>query len=152
MLKDLPPGEYHSPWGTGHAGPLLVALANAVEAGWAAEMTMIERTAALAFEPDIRQLVGDGPMDAFRAAIIKSPSAVVHRSKPEEQTAPVQRDGWRDQDELTRAEVAARLGTTERYFRTQFEAGRVRGKRYSRKTIKYIWGEVREDWDKLATE
>jgi len=160
MLKSLPLGEYQNPWCTNYANPLLLALINVVKAGRCAEMTPIEQIAALAFETDIRHLAGDGPFDALRAEMRRCRGEGLDKYverlcrkpvAPETATQTAEAvPGWRDEDELTREEAAARLGTTKRYFRTQFEAGRVRGKRYSRKIIRYIWGEVREDWQKLT--
>lgn len=60
--------------------------------------------------------------------------------------------GWRDDDELTRAEAASRLGCTERYLRTLSERGDVRVKRKSRKLHRYVWGWLREDWAKLGQQ
>ena len=107
----------------------------------------------------------DGSIDAYRlvdplrkttaedvVARIESPAGpAATPAAPALASAPRGRSEWQDDDELTRAEAAARLGTTDRYFRTQFEAGKVRGRRYSRKTIKYVWGEIREDWKKLTS-
>ena len=107
----------------------------------------------------------DGSIDAYRlidplrkvteedivAHIESSAGLAAIPTAPAPATAPKARLDWPDDDELTRAEAAARLGTTDRYFRTQFEAGKIRGRRYSRKTIKYVWGEVRDDWKKLTS-
>ena len=57
---------------------------------------------------------------------------------------------WQDTDELTRAEAAARLGCSERYLRTLTETHQVRVRRLSRKTLRYVWGTLKEDWAKLG--
>lgn len=62
------------------------------------------------------------------------------------------RGDWSDDDQLTRAEAAARLGISDRHLRTLSERGDVRVERKSRKTHRYLWGEVREDWAKLGRQ
>ena len=90
----------------------------------------------------------------YAVTLRTQPAPVIQRQaglRTEDMLRPADpRDAWKDDDELTRSEAAARLGTTVRYLRTLTETGKIGVRRISRKVQRYVWGGLKADWAKLG--